>query len=127
CVEALEAVSRSFARPIATLPEPLRVAVTCGYLLCRIADTVEDAPSALATERDAHFARLLDVLEGRKPASWFAREVHVLEGKPEELELASSLGRVLDVLSSVPPAMADAVRRWTAEMVRGMSVYAHRP
>jgi 2-polyprenyl-6-methoxyphenol hydroxylase-like FAD-dependent oxidoreductase/phytoene/squalene synthetase len=127
CVEALERVSRSFARPIATLPEPLRAAVTAGYLLCRIADTVEDAPDASPDERDGHYGRLLDALEGRGEPSAFAREVGRLAGKTEEIDLAEKLGRVLNVLASVPEPMADAVKRWSAEMVRGMAIYSHRP
>src|SRR5262249_44344187 len=45
CKQSLEAVSRTFSKPIAMLPAPLEAAVTCGYLLCRVADTVEDHPA----------------------------------------------------------------------------------
>ncbi len=127
CVEALEQVSRSFAKPIAALPEPLRVAVTCGYLLCRIADTVEDAPDTLPEQRDVHYARLLEVLDGRRLPSHFARGIEGLPGKPEELELCARIGRVLHVLDTVPAPMAGAVKRWASEMVRGMAIYSHRP
>ncbi|MBC7173178.1 MAG: squalene/phytoene synthase family protein, partial [Polyangiaceae bacterium] len=127
CVEALEQVSRSFARPIAALPEPLRSAVTCGYLLCRIADTIEDAPDTEAARRDVHYSRLLDVLEGRRHPSHFTRAIGDLVGKPEELELCARIARVLHVLDTVPAPMADAVKRWSSEMVRGMAIYSHRP
>src|SRR5690606_39100170 len=111
---------------IAMLPPPLEEAVTTGYLLCRIADTVEDAPHLDAATRDLHFGRLLDVLEGRELPSHFARGLDDLPGKPEELLLARRLDRVLYVLDAAPAPMAACVRRWAAEMVRGMSIYAHR-
>ena len=42
--QSLQAVSRTFALTIPQLPEALRDAVGNGYLLCRIADTIEDDP-----------------------------------------------------------------------------------
>jgi farnesyl-diphosphate farnesyltransferase len=43
-------VSRTFALTIPQLPLGLRTAVTCAYLLCRIADTIEDEPALSASE-----------------------------------------------------------------------------
>ena len=43
--QILPHVSRTFALTIPQLPESLRVAVTNAYLLCRIADTIEDEPA----------------------------------------------------------------------------------
>ena len=40
----LEEVSRTFALTIPQLPPPLYIAVGNAYLLCRIADTIEDEP-----------------------------------------------------------------------------------
>src|SRR6478736_5941824 len=48
CEQALIDVSRTFSKPIQLLPQPLQVALTCGYLLCRIVDTVEDHKVRLA-------------------------------------------------------------------------------
>jgi 2-polyprenyl-6-methoxyphenol hydroxylase-like FAD-dependent oxidoreductase/phytoene/squalene synthetase len=126
CQTALEGVSRSFAQPIAALPPPLRVAVTCGYLLCRVADTIEDAPGATAAERDAHFDRFVAALHGHARATEFERELLGWPGTDAELQLATGLARVIRVLDASPPAMAAIVRRWVSEMVGGMRVYAHR-
>ena len=46
----LPGVSRTFALTIPQLPEPLRVPVTNAYLLCRLADTIEDEPALSSTE-----------------------------------------------------------------------------
>ena len=43
--EILPHVSRTFALTIPQLPPALRTAVTSAYLLCRIADTIEDEPA----------------------------------------------------------------------------------
>ncbi|MBK7776774.1 MAG: squalene/phytoene synthase family protein [Sandaracinaceae bacterium] len=126
CQTALEGVSRSFAQPIAALPPALRVAVTCGYLLCRVADTIEDAPGATAAERDAHFDRFIAALHGHARATEFERELLGWPGTDAELQLAAGLARVIRVLDASPPAMATTVRRWVSEMVGGMRVYAHR-
>src|SRR3954464_11438031 len=40
----LDRVSRSFAFCIRQLPSPLKEWVGLSYLLCRVADTIEDAP-----------------------------------------------------------------------------------
>src|SRR6476659_7719251 len=58
CREILPAVSRTFALSIRLLPGDLGAAVRDAYLLCRIADTVEDAPGLNALEK----ASLLDAL-----------------------------------------------------------------
>ena len=43
--EMLPAVSRTFARAIEVLPQALAAPVRLAYLLCRVADTIEDATS----------------------------------------------------------------------------------
>ena len=59
CEQALGDVSRTFSRPIELLPQPLRVALTCGYLLCRVVDTVEDHEQLGHHERDALFTSFI--------------------------------------------------------------------
>src|SRR3569833_3028527 len=59
CQEILPAVSRTIALSIRLLPGALGAAVRDAYLLCRIADTIEDAPNRSAVEK----AELLDTLD----------------------------------------------------------------
>lgn len=129
CVDALEQVSRSFARPIAMLPGSLRHAVTVGYLLCRIADTVEDAPSLTPATRDGCFESFLAALDGSGSCGAFVRVIdHAsLTGTPSELELARKLDVVLAVRDALSPVEAAIVNRWVVEMTRGMAIYARRP
>ncbi len=127
CKRALGEVSRTFSRPIAMLRDELEVAVTVGYLLCRVADTIEDDPALDADTRDHLFRVYLDVLErGADPAT-FAAASRVIEASPaHERELAQRLPRVLAVLATLPDAMQATVLHWVAEMSRGMGIYARR-
>jgi len=43
CHEAVQGVSRTFALTVDVLEEPMASQICVGYLLCRVADTVEDA------------------------------------------------------------------------------------
>src|SRR3990172_68725 len=58
CQQILPDVSRSFALIIPRCPAPIDGALCVGYLLCRVADTIEDEP----TLNDAQRARLYDSL-----------------------------------------------------------------
>ena len=62
--QILPHVSRTFALTIPQLPEGLRVPVTSAYLLCRIADTIEDEPALSPPETLAFLQRFAAVLAG---------------------------------------------------------------
>ncbi|MFI5306332.1 MAG: squalene/phytoene synthase family protein [Polyangiales bacterium] len=126
CVRSLQAVSRTFSRPIAMLPHELEVAVTCGYLLCRIADTIEDHPGLALHTRDAMFGQLLAVLEQGTDPSALAARFAAISGQDAELELARNLPRVMRVWGALDEAAQEACRRWIPEMIRGMQLYTHR-
>src|ERR1700739_137224 len=73
--QILPHVSRTFALTIPQLPLPLRVAVVNAYLLCRIADTIEDEPALSATETRMLMHRFAAVVAGSEAAGPLAREV----------------------------------------------------
>jgi farnesyl-diphosphate farnesyltransferase len=126
CQDALREVSRTFSKPIEMLPEGLREAVTCGYLLCRIADTVEDRPDLALSERDTLWGALLGVLEDGRPADHFTTAYGAHLGSGSDDALCRSLGRVMGVFLQQPPRVRKACVPWIAEMIRGMAIYAHR-
>ena len=66
--QILPHVSRTFALTIPQLPAPLRIAVTNAYLLCRIADTIEDEPALSPGETLAFLERFKAVVAGRGEA-----------------------------------------------------------
>ena len=58
CQDMLPKVSRTFAVCITLLPQDLEHSVLIAYLLCRVADTLEDSPVLLPPEK----TKLLDTL-----------------------------------------------------------------
>ena len=127
CTTSLRQVSRTFSRPIEVLPGDLRKAVTCGYLLCRIVDAVEDNEAFTIGQRDERYRKFHDVLQDAMKATAFEQSWFGVEGSPpEEIELCSQIHRVMAVLESVPAEMREAVLRWVTEMARGMQIYSHR-
>lgn len=127
CREALGEVSRTFSRPIAMLPRELEVAVTLGYLLCRIADTIEDHPAVPPEARDRLFAVFLGVLERGEDPGALERAFAAVDGDDPELRLARSTAVVMRVFASRPERTRAACVRWVAEMARGMQLFSQRP
>jgi farnesyl-diphosphate farnesyltransferase len=126
CKQALLQVSRTFSKPIAMLPGDLEVAVTLGYLLCRIADTVEDHPAVSRADKDGLFELFLSVIERGAAPRAFEQAFAAIEGEDAELSLSRNLTRVMRVFRTMPDRMQQVVGRWVAEMARGMSLYTHR-
>jgi farnesyl-diphosphate farnesyltransferase len=120
--QILPYVSRTFALTIPQLPTPLRTAVTNAYLLCRIADTIEDEPTLSAEETRLFLGRFTRVVRGTEPAAALAREVAQRLSErtlPAERELVSRMERVIEVTTGLT-AERPAIERCIAVMCRGM-------
>ena len=121
--QILPHVSRTFALTIPQLPLGLRTAVTCAYLLCRIADTIEDEPALSPPETLAFLHRFSALLVGRGDPALLAREI---EGRlsdrtlATERDLVSNLERVLGVMASLNEQQRAAIRRCVELMCHGM-------
>lgn len=129
CQAALRAVSRTFALPIEGLSEPLRRTVTCAYLLCRVADTLEDHPALAHIDHDAAYARLRAAIEAGTPAALaaFAEAAGSVGPDDPELALLGSLPRVVRVVHSGAAPGQRVLSRWIGELSRGMGIYVARP
>ncbi|MBN8228413.1 squalene/phytoene synthase family protein [Corallococcus macrosporus] len=126
CRTQLPRVSRTFALNIPLLPEPLDLAVTVAYLLCRIADTLEDespAPSqsALLDELGA----LVSLGPGwEAQARSFARRARLAlrdEAPAPEAELVLETLTVLETLASLPTWVHPPIARCVRTMTGGMN------
>src|SRR5512132_1028866 len=104
CHEILPEVSRTFALSIRVLPGDLGRAVLTAYLLCRIADTLEDEP-ALPAERKA---RLLEELErcfdDAAIADEFPSRVSEITGDAAHVRLTRNTDLVFVLYRSLPEA-----------------------
>ncbi|MBV8307146.1 MAG: squalene/phytoene synthase family protein [Gammaproteobacteria bacterium] len=115
-------VSRTFALTIPQLPRPLRTAVTNAYLLCRIADTIEDEPALPPAETRAFLQRFTAVVRGSEPAGPLARDVarHLSERSlPAERELVAGMEQVIAVTMSLGAERAP-IERCIEVMCQGM-------
>jgi farnesyl-diphosphate farnesyltransferase len=118
-------VSRTFALGIRLLPRRLEEAVRVSYLLCRIADTVEDG-AELAPDTKA---RLLDdlraCLQDGGPDAAVLRAAFP-QPATDEQRLVFEAGRVFRCFHGLSDGERAAIRPWVQEMIAGMSEFAGR-
>jgi farnesyl-diphosphate farnesyltransferase len=120
--QMLPHVSRTFALTIPQLPMPLRTAVTNAYLLCRIADTIEDEPALSPAETRVYLQRFTAVVRGSETAGPLARELSRRLSErtlPAERELVSGMERVIAVTAGLGAERA-AIERCIEVMCHGM-------
>ena len=121
--QILPHVSRTFALTIPQLPLGLRTAVTCAYLLCRIADTIEDEPALSPPETLAFLQRFRGVLVGRGDPTLLAREIELrLSDRTlaAERDLVGNMERVLGVMARLNEPQRAAIQRCVDLMCEGM-------
>ncbi len=122
-IAVLPHVSRTFALTIPQLPAALRVAVTNAYLLCRIADTIEDEPALSPAQTLEYLQAFQDLVASAGDA---APLVHELEARlsertlPAERELVSNMQRVIRVKAQLGAAQRAAIERCVGLMCQGM-------
>lgn len=122
----LQGVSRTFALTIPTLPRDLMYVVGNGYLLCRIADTIEDDSGLSLIEKQAFADQFVDVLAGRATSEDFAgalapRLSAVISD--DEKDLVANTARVIRITRSFNPVQQAALLRCVQIMSRGMLHY----
>ena len=96
-VRILQGVSRTFALTIPQLPGPLSRVVSNAYLLCRIADTIEDDKDMPLEKKRLFADRFISVVKGEEQAESFSRELRPL--------LSTSSIDELDLIENTPPAV----------------------
>ncbi|MGO8858821.1 MAG: phytoene/squalene synthase family protein [Steroidobacteraceae bacterium] len=121
--QILPHVSRTFALTIPQLPAALRISVTNAYLLCRIADTIEDEPALSPPETHAYMQRFMAVLAGRGDPQMLGVELEKRLSErtlPTERDLVSNMQRVINVTASLSEPQRVAIHRCVELMCYGM-------
>jgi len=121
--QILPHVSRTFALTIPQLPAGLRSAVTCAYLLCRIADTIEDEPALSPPDTLAFLQRFSAVLAGHGEPQPLAQEIERrLSDRTlaTERDLVSNMERVIRVMARLNETQRAAIQRCVELMCLGM-------
>jgi len=122
----LQGVSRTFALTIPALPASLCRVVSNAYLLCRIADTIEDEV-ALSSDQKHEFAeQFIQVLNDGVRAEDFAVALHPLLSErtlDAERDLIENTPRVIRVTRTFSPVQRKALARCVRIMSRGMAEF----
>jgi farnesyl-diphosphate farnesyltransferase len=121
--DILPHVSRTFALTIPQLPASLATPVTNAYLLCRIADTIEDEPALSPPETLEFLQRFSALVGGEGDASTLAQELEQrLSDRtlPTERDLVRHMDRVIRVTQSLGKPQRAAIQRCVQLMCYGM-------
>ncbi|WP_280536228.1 phytoene/squalene synthase family protein [Halopenitus sp. POP-27] len=132
CHEAVQGVSRTFALTVDVLEEPMASHICLGYLLCRVADTVEDAghiPPAAQTELLETYDAVLDP-DGDTDVDEFRAAVD--EWVPPEAErnadwaVVARSPTIVATFQEFPEDVRSAIVPPVREMVDGMAMFLDR-
>ena len=126
CGEMLPKVSRTFALCIKLLPSDLERSVMVAYLLCRIADTIEDAEDLPAGDKRALLQRFADNVGAPRDDVGYLREAFSGDGSAED-HLCHNADRVLRAFGRLGRDEQEAVRPWVEEMCAGMVEFSREP
>jgi farnesyl-diphosphate farnesyltransferase len=121
--QVLPLVSRTFALTIPQLPPDLSRSVTNAYLLCRVADTIEDEPQIAPPDTLLYMERFSDAVAGVADAAQLGTELAQKLSQwtlAAERELILNLARVIRVTRALPLRQQAAIRRCVDTMCHGM-------
>ena len=120
-------MSRTFALTIPQLPAALRDVVGNAYLLCRIADTIEDEPTLSTGQKQAFAERFVEVVAGREAAEPLARELGAglsSATTASEHDLITNTARVIRIITNgFRAAQRGALERCVRIMAQGMAEF----
>lgn len=125
----LPGVSRTFALTIPQLPARLRDVVANAYLLCRIADVIEDDAALSAADKQAFHDRFVAVVGGDAPADALSRDLGprlTPETPAAERDLIANIARVVALTQSYSPRHFEAISRCVRIMCHGMPEFQRR-
>jgi farnesyl-diphosphate farnesyltransferase len=121
--QILPHVSRTFALTIPQLPPALCTPVTNAYLLCRIADTIEDEPALSAPETLTYLSRFSLAVGGIGEPEPLCKDLlgRLSERTLDtERDLIANMDRVIRVTANLGQAQQAAIQRCVELMCHGM-------
>ena len=122
--KSLQEVSRTFALTIPQLPDPLRQVVSNAYLLCRIADTIEDDKHLPFADKRRFANEFIEVVGARLDAADFTAALHPrlsAGATTAEWELIGHTPAVIRITHSFSPRQRAALERCVRIMADGMA------
>jgi len=132
CHETVQGVSRTFALTIDVLDEPMSDHICLGYLLCRVADTIEDA-GHIPPEPQAELLRTYDAaLDPDAETDIEAFRADIDQWLPEADErsadwrVVAEAPRVVATFEQFPADIQAAIIPPVRELVEGMAMFVDR-
>jgi farnesyl-diphosphate farnesyltransferase len=130
CYDAVQGVSRTFAITIAELDEPLSREICVGYLLCRVADTVEDSRRIPADEQVRLLRLYRSALDPSDPTDVQAFREAVDRWIPadpgDDWRVVADAPRVVRTYRGLDDTSREQIRPPVRELVDGMAVFVER-
>ena len=126
CINILPKVSRTFAPTIRKLPQPLILQLTVAYLLCRIADTIEDSAFLTIKQKQNLLGKYADILSKENAATelkTFMKKINTLPQEGADDELLHNVPLILAEYNKFPKKVRTGMSTWVVEMVSGMRTY----
>lgn len=124
--DILPAVSRTFALSVQLLRGELGRSVLCAYLLCRIADTIEDDGQATPSEKVRLLHDFLSCLDDAELADAFPARASHIAGDDAHVNLLRKTDLVCVLFRSLPAGSRARVAHWVGVMGRGMASFVER-
>jgi farnesyl-diphosphate farnesyltransferase len=121
--QILPRVSRTFSLTIPQLPAGLKDVVANAYLLCRIADTIEDDPELDANLKLEFMAEFLNVMSANSGGEDFSRRLTKRLSERNlsaDRELVKNTATVIRIMSRFTSTQRQAVLRCVKTMCKGM-------
>ncbi len=122
----LQGVSRTFALTIPQLPQDLATVVGNAYLLCRIADTIEDDKDLSFDLKQQYSEQFIAVVKGTQTPEIFAEALHPLlsvSATDAEKDLIHNTAAIIRISHSFNERQRSALERCIKIMADGMVRY----
>ncbi|KHD05642.1 phytoene synthase [Candidatus Thiomargarita nelsonii] len=122
----LKGVSRTFALTIPQLSSNLYKVVSNAYLLCRIADTIEDEPNLTPNQKRQFSQTFIKVVAGEERPETLSQALHPLLSDSTlvaEKDLIFNMPRVIRLYNSFTPRQRASLYRCVHIMAKGMAEF----
>lgn len=132
CRDAVQGVSRTFALTVEVLDEPMSTHICLGYLLCRVADTVEDAghiPPAEQSELLRLYGRAIDPDDSTTVSEFRTAVDHRIpapEERNDDWVVVAHSPTIAATFDELPPDVRRAIVPPVLELVDGMAMFVDR-
>lgn len=131
CETIFPQVSRTFAVNVVRLPQPLQLHVLVAYLLCRIADTIEDDPDLVANRKQELLQEFSNIIEKDALNNDIYNTFEIscrneVLGKGVDIVLLHNSKYVLECFFEFANEVQSHIKKWVKEMAFGMGEYATR-